>query len=75
MLRTNRPGRLNNKPTLTKEYEMLIELLIALIIVGAVLYLLQLLPIDGTILRIIQVIVIVGVLIYVLRHLSALGLG
>ena len=53
----------------------MIELLIALIIVGAVLYLLQLLPIDATILRIIQVVVIVGVLIYVLRHLPALGLG
>ena len=53
----------------------MIELLIALIIVGAVLYLLQLVPIDGTIKTIIQVIVIVAVLIYVLRHLGALGLG
>lgn len=53
----------------------MIELLIALIIVGAVLYLIQFVPIDATIKRIIQVIVIVVVLIYVLRHLPALGFG
>ena len=52
----------------------MIELLIALLIVGAVLYLLQLVPIDGTIKTVIQVVVIVGVLIYLLRHLSAFGL-
>lgn len=46
----------------------LVTLLIVLIIVGAVLYLVQLLPLDGTIKTIIQVVVIVGVAIYVLRH-------
>jgi uncharacterized membrane protein len=53
----------------------MIELLIALLIVGAAIYLLQLVPIDGTIKTVIQVIVIVGVIIWLLRHLSALGLG
>ncbi len=52
----------------------MIELLIALVIVGAILYLLQLVPIDGTIKTIIQVVVVVAVIIYVLRHLPALGL-
>lgn len=50
---------------------MLIELLIALIIVGALLYIMQLLPIDNTIKQIIYVIVIVLVLVYLLQHLSA----
>jgi hypothetical protein len=53
----------------------MIELLIALIIVGALLYLVQLIPIDATIKRVIQVIVIVAVAIYVLRHLGAIGFG
>jgi hypothetical protein len=52
----------------------MVELLIALIIIGAVLYIVQLLPIDATIKRIIQVIAIVLVLIYVVRTLlPALG--
>ena len=53
---------------------MLIELLIALILVGAVLYVIQLLPINSTIKQIIYVVVIVFVLIYLLRNLGALGL-
>lgn len=53
----------------------MIELVIALIIVGALLYLSEMLPIDATIKRIIQVIVIVAIAIYVLRHLGAFGLG
>ncbi len=52
----------------------MIELLIALIILGALLYLLNLIPLDATIKTIIYVVVIVGVAIYVLRHLSVLGL-
>lgn len=52
----------------------MIELLILLIVVGAVLYLLQYLPLDATILMIIRVIVVVVVLIYLLRHPGALGL-
>lgn len=48
---------------------MLLQLLIILIVVGAVLYLLNMVPIDATIRRIIQVIVIVGVAIYLLKLL------
>lgn len=46
---------------------MLINLLIVLLVVGAVLYLLTLVPIDGTIKTIIQVIVIVAVVVYVIK--------
>lgn len=53
----------------------MIELLILLIVVGAALYLANLLPIDATIKKIIQVVVIVAVLVYVLRNLGAIGLG
>jgi hypothetical protein len=52
----------------------MIELLIGLIIVGALLYILNLLPIDRTVKQIIYVIVIVIVLIYLLRNLAAFGL-
>ena len=51
----------------------MISLLIALIIIGALLYLLGLVPIDPTIRTIIYVIVLCAVAIYALRHLSALG--
>lgn len=53
----------------------MVSLLIALIVIGAVLYLIGLLPIDATIKQIIYVIAIVAVLIWVLRHLGAIGLG
>lgn len=48
----------------------LVSLLIALIIVGAVLYLVGLLPIDATIKRVIQVIAIVVIAIWLLRALA-----
>ena len=48
----------------------LIELIIALIIVGAVLYIVNLLPIHDTIKRIIQVICILFVCIWLLRTLG-----
>jgi hypothetical protein len=53
----------------------MISLIIILIIVGALLYVLQYLPLDGTIKMIINVLVIVVIAIYVLRHLAALGLA
>lgn len=53
----------------------MISLLIALIIIGALLYLLQLVPIDATIRTIIYVVVIVGVCIWLLKHLSMVGLA
>lgn len=52
----------------------MIQLLILLIIVGALLFLSQRLPIDGTIKLIIQVVVICAVAIYLLKHLAVLGL-
>ena len=45
----------------------MLELLIVLIVLGAGLYILQLLPIDGTIKRIIMVVAIVAVVIWLLR--------
>lgn len=53
----------------------MISLIIALIVIGALLYLLQLIPIDPTIRTVIYVLVVVGIAIYVLKHLSVLGLG
>jgi hypothetical protein len=54
----------------------LTEFLIVLVIIGAALYLLQLLPIDGTIKRIIQVVVIVILAIWAIRMLLPMaGLG
>lgn len=47
----------------------LITILIALIVVGAVLYVVTLLPIDGTIKRIIQVVAIVALAVWLLRAL------
>jgi hypothetical protein len=55
---------------------MLLTLVIALIVCGALLYLLQFLPIDETIKKVIQVIVIVVLAIYVLKALWPMaGLG
>lgn len=54
----------------------MIEFLIALVIVGALLYLLQFLPIDATIKRVIQVVVIVFVCIWAIKALlPAAGLS
>ena len=53
----------------------MISLLIILIVIGALLYLLQLLPIDANIRTIIYVVAIVGVAIWLLRHLGTLGLA
>jgi hypothetical protein len=46
-----------------------LHFLIALVIIGAALYLLELIPIDATIKKIIQVIVIVMLVIYAIRIL------
>ena len=53
----------------------MISLIIMLIIVGALLYLLRLLPIDATMRTVIYVVVVVAMAIYVLRHLGTLGLA
>jgi hypothetical protein len=52
----------------------LVSLLIVLIIVGAVLYLMRMLPIDNTIKTIITVVVIVAVVIWLLRGLGPIAL-
>lgn len=55
---------------------MLIELLIGLIIIGAVLYVVSLLPINGTVKQIIYVIAIVVLAIWLIRtFLPMAGLG
>lgn len=46
----------------------LVSLLIALVVIGAALYLLQLVPMDATVKRVIQVIAIVAVVIWALRN-------
>ena len=48
----------------------LIALLIALLIFGAILYLVDLAPIDGTVKRIIQVVAIIFLIIWLLQHLA-----
>ena len=45
----------------------LVSLLIALIVLGAVIYVVGLLPIDGTVRRIIQVVAIVALVVWLLR--------
>jgi hypothetical protein len=54
----------------------MIDLIIALLVVGALLYILQYLPIDSTIKRIIQVVAIVVLAIWLLRQFWPMtGLG
>ena len=53
---------------------MLVNLIIMLVVIGALLYIMQMLPIDAIIKNIIYVVVIVAIVIYVLRHLAVLGL-
>jgi predicted membrane protein len=54
----------------------LVQFLIALVIIGAGLYLLNLAPIDGTIKRIIQVVVIVVLIVMAIKLLLPMaGLG
>ena len=51
------------------------SLLITLIVIGAVLYLIGLLPIDATIKQIIYVLAVVFVLVRLRSNQSAIGLG
>jgi uncharacterized membrane protein YGL010W len=55
----------------------MLQLLIGLIVLGAILYILTMLPIDATIKRIIQVIVIVFVIVWLLQFFWPMlgGLG
>lgn len=53
----------------------MISLIIVLIIIGAALYLVGLIPMDATYMTIIRVVLIVAVIIYLLRHLSDIGVN
>lgn len=50
----------------------IVALLIALIVIGAILYCITLLPIDATIKRVIQVVAIVAVLVWLLRQFGGM---
>lgn len=52
---------------------MLVDLIVALILVGVVLYLITLIPMDPTIAQIIRVVVIVAVLLWLLSAFGFLG--
>jgi heme A synthase len=52
----------------------MLHLLISLVILGAILYLIDLIPMDATIRRVIQVLAVVFVIIYVLQILFGLVL-
>jgi hypothetical protein len=45
----------------------MVELLIVLLILGGLLYVLQILPLDATVKRIIQVVAIIAIVIWLLR--------
>jgi hypothetical protein len=51
----------------------LIGILVTLIIIGAILYIIQLLPIDATIKRICYVVMVLFVLLWLLQMLGAIG--
>lgn len=51
----------------------MIEIILTLVIVGVVLYLINLLPMDGTIKQIIRVLIILLVVIWLLQSLGILG--
>jgi hypothetical protein len=53
----------------------LISLLVALVIVGVLLYVVSLIPMDATILRIIQIVVILVVVLWLLSALGVLNVG
>lgn len=48
---------------------MLIQIIILLIVVGAILYIVDILPLDGTVKRIAQVVAVVVLAIYLLKLL------
>jgi hypothetical protein len=56
----------------------LISIIVSLVVVGLLLYLIDLIPMDGTIKQIIRVLVIVVVIVWLLQSfglLSSLGIG
>ena len=53
----------------------LISIIVALVVIGLVLWLVDLLPIDGTIKQIIKVLTIVFVILWILQGFGWFGLG
>ncbi|HZY73670.1 MAG TPA: Thivi_2564 family membrane protein [Edaphobacter sp.] len=53
----------------------LISIIVTLIVVGLLLYLIGLIPMDGTIKQIIRVVVILAVIVWLLQSFGLLGHG
>jgi hypothetical protein len=51
----------------------IISIIVALVIVGLVLYLIDIIPMDGTIKQIIRVIVIISVVVWLLQSFGFIG--
>lgn len=51
----------------------LISVIVALIVVGLVLYLINMIPMDGTIKQIIRIVVIIAVIVWLLQTFGLLG--
>jgi hypothetical protein len=51
----------------------LISIIVTLVVIGLVLYLIELIPMDGTIKQIIRVIVIIAVIVWLLQAFGLIG--
>lgn len=51
----------------------LISIIVALVVVGLVLYLIGMIPMDGTIKQIIRVVVIIAVIVWLLQSFGLIG--
>jgi hypothetical protein len=51
----------------------LISIIVTLVVIGLVLYLIDLIPMDGTIKQIIRIIVIIGVVVWLLQAFGFIG--
>ena len=51
----------------------LISIIVTLVVIGLLLYLVDLIPMDGTIKQIIRVIVIIGVIVWLLQAFGLIG--
>jgi hypothetical protein len=51
----------------------IIGIIVTLVVIGLVLYLIELIPMDGTIKQIIRIIVILGVIVWLLQSFGVIG--
>ena len=51
----------------------LISIIVSLVVIGLLLYLIELIPMDGTIKQIIRIIVIIAVIVWLLQSFGLLG--